>query len=262
MLAFSLDMSFFADSVAILDTRIKIHQSPFEMLQTSDGQQIVVKAFLLWQVEREGMSPLQFYRAYGTTDVAKSAINNQFSDALTVLSSYTFDDLTGETNKLAKAENDILAKLSSIKQTGIVPISVGINRLLLPPKTTTAVLKRMQARRDTLAEQRRAKGTADAEAIRAEALAKHDKIMAFASQRAEDIRAEGEAQAAEYLQEMGKDEELAIFLAWLDAVETALSKNTTLILDSDIAPWHLLEVNNTNSNDIPQPADSNIESNK
>jgi len=255
-------LPFFADSVAILDTRIKIHQSPFEMLQTSDGQQIVVKAFLLWQVEREGMSPLQFYRAYGTTDVAKSAINNQFSDALTVLSSYTFDDLTGETNKLAKAENDILAKLSSIKQTGIVPISVGINRLLLPPKTTTAVLKRMQARRDTLAEQRRAKGTADAEAIRAEALAKHDKIMAFASQRAEDIRAEGEAQAAEYLQEMGKDEELAIFLAWLDAVETALSKNTTLILDSDIAPWHLLEVNNTNSNDIPQPADSNIESNK
>ncbi len=86
--------------------------------------------------------------------------------------------------------------------------------------------------------------------------------MAFASQRAEDIRAEGEAQAAEYLQEMGKDEELAIFLAWLDAVETALSKNTTLILDSDIAPWHLLEVNNSNSIGIPQPVESNIESNK
>ena len=84
--------------------------------------------------------------------------------------------------------------------------------------------------------------------------------MAFASQRAEDIRAEGEAQAAEYLQET-KDEELAIFLAWLDAVETALSKNTTLILDSELR-LYLLEVNNTNSNDIPQPADSNIESNK
>jgi membrane protease subunit HflC len=255
-------LPFFADSVAIIDTRLKIQQSPLEMLQTADGQQIVVKAFLLWQVEREGMSPLQFYRAYGTTDVAKGAIDSQFRDALTVLSAYTFDELTGETNQLSKAEGDILAKLSTLKQTGIVPVSVGINRLLLPPKTTTAVLNRMQARRDTLAEQRRAKGTADAEAIRAEALAKHDKIMAFASHRAEDIRAEGEAQAAEYLQEMGKDEELAIFLAWLDAVETALSRNTTLVLDSDIAPWHLLTPNQSNSSGIPKPAQSNIDSNK
>lgn len=252
-------LPFFADSIAILDTRLQIHQSPLEMLQTSDGQQIVVKAFLLWHVERDGSSPLDFYRAYGDTDEARSAIDSQFRDALTVLSGYTFDELTGETNKLSAAEDDVLNKLTMLQQTGVVPVSVGINRLLLPPKTTTAVLKRMQARRDTLAEQRRAKGTADAEAIRAEALAKHDKILAFASQRAEDIRAEGEAQAAEYLQEMGKDEELAIFLAWLDAVETALSKNTTLVLESDIAPWHLLDVNDDAPNTIPQPKHSNTE---
>jgi len=252
-------LPFFADSIAIIDTRLKIHQSPLEMLQTSDGQQIVVKAFLLWQVEREGLAPLQFYRAYGNTDVAKNAIDSQFRDALTVLSAYSFDELTGETNQLSKAEGDILNKLSMLHRTGIVPVSVGINRLLLPPKTTTAVLKRMQARRDTLAEQRRAKGAADAEAIRAEALAKHNKIMAFASQRAEDIRAEGEAQAAEYLKEMGKDEELAIFLAWLDAVETALSRNTTLVLESDIAPWHLLNINQATSDTIPKPAESMIE---
>jgi len=94
----------------------------------------------------------------------------------------------------------------------------------------------MQARRDTLAEQRKAKGMADAEAIRAEAKAKHDKIIAFAAQRAEDIRAEGEIQAASYLQKMGQEEDLAIFLAWLDAVKTSLSENTTLILESDVAP--------------------------
>jgi membrane protease subunit HflC len=246
-------LPFFADSVAILDTRLKIYQSPLEMLQTSDGQQIVVKAYLLWQVDSEGNSPLEFYRSYGNTDSAKNAIDGQFRDALTVLSSFGFDELTGETNQLAKAEGAILQKLSLLKETGIVPVSVGINRLLLPPKTTTAVLQRMQARRDTLAEQRRAKGTADAEAIRAEARAKHDKIMAFASQRAEDIRAEGEVQAAEYLKEMGKDEDLAIFLAWLDAVETALSKNTTLVLESDVAPWHLLNIDESVSSAIPQP---------
>lgn len=247
-------LPFFADSVTLLDTRMKIHQSPMSLFQTSDGQQIVVKAFLLWKVNTEGTAPLDFYRAYGSADVAKSTIDGQFRDAISTLSSFTFEELTGHNNKLEDAETAILARLDSLKETGIVPVIVGINRLLLPPKTTTAVLKRMEAKRNTLAEQRRAKGMADAEAIRAGARAKHDKIMAFASQRAEDIRAEGEAQAAEYLQQMGEDEELAIFLAWLDAVEASLSENTTLVLESNVAPWHLMNLDSdSKENEIPQP---------
>jgi membrane protease subunit HflC len=247
-------LPFFADTVTLLDTRMKIHQSPLELLQTADGQQIVVKAYLLWQVDPDGTSPLDFFRSHGSADGAKGSIDGQFRDALSVLSSFSFDELTGATNKLSTAEASILDRLKTLKASGIVPVSVGINRLLLPPKTTTAVLNRMQARRETLAEQRRAKGMADAEAIRAEARAKHDKIMAFASQRAEDIRAEGEAQAADYLQQMGEDEELAIFLAWLDALETSLSQNTTLVLESNVAPWHLMKLDsNSEVGEIPQP---------
>jgi membrane protease subunit HflC len=247
-------LPFFADSVTLLDTRMKIHQSPMSLFQTSDGQQIVVKTFLLWKVDTEGTAPLDFYRSYGSADVARSTIDGQFRDAISTLSAFTFEELTGNNNKLEDAENAILARLDSLKETGIVPVIVGINRLLLPPKTTTAVLKRMEAKRNTLADQRRAKGMADAEAIRAAAKAKHDKIMAFASQRSEDIRAEGEAQAAEYLEQMGEDEELAIFLAWLDAVESSLSQNTTLVLESDVAPWHLMNLNSdSKENQIPQP---------
>jgi membrane protease subunit HflC len=247
-------LPFFADSVTLLDTRMKIHQSPMSLFQTSDGQQIVVKTFLLWKVNTKGTAPLDFYRAYGSADVARSTIDGQFRDAISTLSAFTFEELTGNNNKLEDAENAILARLDSLKETGIVPVIVGINRLLLPPKTTTAVLKRMEAKRNTLADQRRAKGMADAEAIRAAAKAKHDKIMAFASQRSEDIRAEGEAQAAEYLEQMGEDEELAIFLAWLDAVEASLSQNTTLVLESDVAPWHLMNLNSdSKENQIPQP---------
>jgi membrane protease subunit HflC len=251
-------LPFFADSVTLLDTRMKIHQSPMSLFQTSDGQQIVVKTFLLWKVNTEGTAPLDFYRAYGSADVARSTIDGQFRDAISTLSAFTFEELTGNNNKLEDAENAILARLDSLKETGIVPVIVGINRLLLPPKTTTAVLKRMEAKRNTLADQRRAKGMADAEAIRAAAKAKHDKIMAFASQRSEDIRAEGEAQAAEYLEQMGEDEELAIFLAWLDAVEASLSQNTTLVLESDVAPWHLMNLNSdSEENQIPQPKGNN-----
>jgi len=247
-------LPFFADSISLIDTRLKIHQSPLEMLQTSDGQQVVVKAFLLWRVDTQGSAPLNFYRSYGSTDAAKSTIDGQFKDALSALSAFSFDDLTGATNILSEVEETILDRLDSLHYTGIIPVSVGINRLLLPSKTTTAVLIRMQARRETLAEQRHSKGLAEAEAIRAEAEAKRDKIMAFASQRAEDIRAEGEEQAAEYLKQMGEDEDLAIFLTWLDAVKSSLSKNTTLVLESNIAPWHLMNLNaKTNEAGIPQP---------
>ena len=206
---------------------------------------------------------MYFYRSYGSTDSAINAIGDQFKDALSALSSFTFDSLTGEQNQLSEAESKVLDRLASLQEGGIVPVSVGINRLLLPPKTTTAVLQRMQARRDTLSEQRRAKGMADAEAIRAVAKAKHDKIIAFASQRAEDIRAEGEKQAAEYLQQMGEDEDLAIFLAWLDAVETSLSENTTLILESNVAPWHLMTpITDSHNGGIPMPSEHRGEQNQ
>jgi modulator of FtsH protease HflC len=250
-------LPFFADSVFLLDTRMNIHQSPLETLQTVDGQQIVVKSYLLWKIDTDGMAPLEFYRSYGSIESATSTIDGQFRDALSALSAYSFDELTGSQNKLADAEESILARLGTLSKTGIIPVSVGINRLLLPPKTTTAVLQRMQARRDTLAEQRRSKGMADAEAIRAEAKAKHDKIMAFTSQRADQIREEGELQAAEYLEQMGEDKDLAIFLAWLDAVETALSENTTLVLESNVAPWHLMSLNNSSQSlTIPLPKGS------
>ena len=251
-------LPFFADSLTLLDTRTQVRQSPLEMLQTKDGQQIVVKAFLLWSVDIEGEGPLKFYRSYASVDAAQFAIDSQFRDAISVLSSFSFENLTGAHNQLAQAEDAILDRISSLKSSGITPLAVGINRLLLPPKTTTAVLQRMQARRDTLAEQLRAKGKADAEAIRAAARAKRDKINAFASQRAEDIRAEGEAQAATYLKQMGEHEELAIFLAWLDAMKIALSQNTTLVLETNIAPWHLMDLHtDTDDQGIPQPTSKN-----
>ena len=131
-------LPFFADSVTLLDTRMKIHQSPMSLFQTSDGQQIVVKTFLLWKVDTNGTAPLDFYRAYGSADIARSTIDGQFRDAISTLSAFTFEELTGNNNKLEDAENAILARLDSLKETGIVPVIVGINRLLLPPKTTTA----------------------------------------------------------------------------------------------------------------------------
>ena len=82
-------------------------------------------------------------------------------------------------------------------------------------------------------------------------------LRAYAGRRAEEIRAEGEARAAKYLEQMQEEPELATFLVWLDALQRSLSKNTTLILPWNAAPWHLMQPGTaaqTAAGDVPQPA--------
>jgi membrane protease subunit HflC len=124
---------------------------------------------------------------------------------------------------------------------GVKPVSAGISRILLREKTSQQVLDRMQARRDTLAENERARGKAEADRINSEARTISSKIEAFARQRAQEIQTSADERSARYLTEMSEDEELAIFLIWIDTLEKALSKNTTVILDTDFAPWHLMK---------------------
>ena len=98
----------------------------------------------------------------------------------------------------------------------------------------------MQATRDVLAEGERNTGTSEAERIRTQGNTGADKIRAFANQRAEEIRARGEREAAKYLEQMGEDPELAIFLVQLDTLERTLSRNATIVLNADeVAPFHL-----------------------
>ncbi|MDG2292092.1 MAG: SPFH domain-containing protein [Phycisphaerales bacterium] len=249
-------MPFFADRVDTLDTRVQLVETPMDNLQTSDGQQIVAKAFLLWKIDEEGNGPLEFYESFSSLSEAQPILETKFRDALSVLSKYEFDQLLGTDSQLDQAEAAILERMSSVVGEGVKPLFAGVSQIVLKEKTSQAVIARMKARRDTLAEAERDRGAAEALRITSEAQTSADKIMAFASQRAQEIRARGEEQAAEYLQQMSQDENLAVFLIWLDALEQALAQNTTVILETDFAPWHLMNMEGTNGGDgaIPMPS--------
>ncbi len=247
----------FIDKVTKLDTRLQLVESPQEEITTKDGLQLVVTAFLLWRIDTDSETgPLDFYKRYTTIDAANDALLGQFRTTVTgVLSEYGFGDLFGQRSLLAQAEESIKEELLVLDERGIRPVAVGISQIMLPAKTSSAVLRRMEATRDTLSETERTKGQAEAQSIRSEANTKAERIIAFAGQRAEAIRALGEEQAAEYLKEMGEDEDLAIFLSWLDALEQSLGDYTTLILDTQSEPWHLLSPGSVDfKGPIPQPA--------
>ncbi len=234
-------LPFFADAVHLYDTRLQILESPLENVQTRDGQQIVVRGFLLWRVDREGDGPLKFYQAYPDLAAARDALRTQLRDAMTSISEFSFAELLGDGSRLEEAEQAILDRMSQVVAEGVDPVTIGVSRIAFKESTTSEVVQRMQARRDTLADSERARGSAEAERIRSSANGAAEKIIAFAGQRAQEIRTEGEELAARYLAEMGEDEELAIFLLWLDALEKSLSENTTYVIDAAAEPWHLLE---------------------
>jgi membrane protease subunit HflC len=249
----------FIDRVTKLDTRLQLVESPLEEISTQDGLQVVVRAFLLWKVDTgTPAAPLAFFQNFQTVEDANQILQGQFRTAFTgALSKYRFAELIGDSSRLDAAESDVLAELSStLMAKGVRPVTVGVSQIVLPPKVSSAVLSRMQATRNVLAEGERNTGMAEAERIRSDGNTKADKIRAFAGQRAAEIRALGEREAAKYLEQMNEDPDLAMFLAWLDALERTLSRNTTVILPADgLTPFHMLGLENVViRNGIPFPA--------
>lgn len=243
------------DSVIILDKRLQMLETPTETIQTLDGQQLVVRAFLLWKVDDQGDGPLRFYNSYAKASAARESLRHEFRTAVKRgVSGYRFNDLIGPQSKIAEVEATILKEMGGILEKGVYPATVGFNQMSLPAKTISAVLNRMNTERKEMAEIVRIKGTAESERIKSKATNDADKIRAFANQRAEEIRAEGDILAATYLTQMSEDEELAIFLVWIDALKRSLRDTTTYIIEPSTAPWHLLDHNSqTNSNGIPVP---------
>ncbi|MDG2423084.1 MAG: SPFH domain-containing protein [Phycisphaerales bacterium] len=232
---------FFADSVTTYDTRVQLIQPGEETLQTSDGLQVVVKGFLLWKVDVDGEGPLHFYQSYPQQGDAEELLIGEFRDVVSVVSEYEFSDLIGPDNKLEQIEQKMFERVTQKVGQGIKPVTIGLSRVLLREKTSQQVISRMRASRDTLAENARARGEAEAQRIKSEAKTIRDKIYAFAEQRSQEIRTRADERSAKYLREMSEDEELAIFLIWIDTLEKALAKNTTVIIDTDFAPWHLMK---------------------
>jgi hypothetical protein len=53
---------------------------------------------------------------------------------------------------------------------------------------------------------------------------------------------------------MSEEQELAIFLTWLDTLEQALATNSTIFLDGRHDPWHVMNLHaSLDENGIPKP---------
>ncbi len=260
----------FFESVTKYDTRTRIVQTRSETVQTADDFQIIVESYLSYRVE----DPLKFFRSFSNAgdraiEHFRKAENDVLRDllrsALGETSKYKMGELfTSQSGAsvIPQIETEVFNILASggsggkpLEDYGIRITSVGIDKIVLPQETTTAVINRMGANRDRLAERYESEGRSQARAIEAEARSNADRIRAFAQRLADEINAKGEAEAAPYLAQQNTNPELAVFIQNVELMRDAMSKKFTLIFSTSDYGMQLFDpdVIKTSGTDHPIP---------
>ncbi len=262
------------ESVTKYDKRIRIVQTRSETVQTADDFQIIIESYLSYRVE----DPLLFFRSFSNAgerafDHFRKAEDDVLLDllrsALGETSKYKMSDLfTSESGSsvIPEIEKQVLDLLVSgsnggkpLADYGILITSVGIHRIVLPEETTGAVINRMGANRDRLAERYESEGRSQARAIEAEAKSNADRIRAFAQRRADEIMAKGEAEAAPYLAQQNINPELAVFIQNIKLMRESMAKKFTLIFSTSDYGMQLFDpdVLKDSEGKLPVPTNTN-----
>jgi membrane protease subunit HflC len=145
---------------------------------------------------------------------------------------------------LDKIEAEMCQKLDrKASEYGLTVKAVGINTINIPKSISEKVFERMVQERKVVAERYRAEGKKEAETIKIDSDRKKQISLAEAEAEAKEIRAQGDADAAKYYVAFKQAPELAAFLRKLDSLRKVMRSKTTLILDTDSAPFDLLKMN-------------------
>lgn len=215
--------------------RLQLLEDTIEELQTADGKSVIVKSYLTWRI----VNPLDFYVTLKDPAEAQRQLSSRLRSIRSVISKYRLDELVNldrDKIKLSAIEDEQKAELEkSLFQSGygLKVESVGIYKIVLPEATTQKVFETMIKTRERLSENALQEGQAQASAIRSEAQAARDRILAFAERRAQTIRSQGDREASKEYQSFAADEEFAIFLRKVEALKKMLDHNTTFVLSAD-----------------------------
>ncbi len=232
------------DRVVRIDRRLQHADIRLSETLTRDQRNVIVPVFFTWRVA----DPLRFHVAVKDAANATGKLDALVTSARNaVLGRHPFGDLVaaeGRPSMLPELEKEIteLAAGDAREHLGIELISAGITQIQLPEANTESVFRRMRAERKREATQYRAEGRAKAAEMKAETDKEATGLIADAKRQAEEIRGKAEAEAAGiYARAHGEAPEFYRFLRELQSLRTVVDKNTTVVLDTGVAPFHWLK---------------------
>lgn len=232
------------DTVHRFDTRLAFHDTRLSEALTQDKRNIILPVFVAWRVA----DPLKFLQALGTPAAAPAKLDSLATSARNaLLGRYDFAELVSTDPaklKLAEFETRLAEAVrpQALAAFGIAVEQVGLRRIALPEANTLYVFERMKAERGQFAARFRAEGRREAEELRAKTDAERTVLVAEAQKFAEETRGKAEAEAAKiYAEAHAQDPKFYTFLRELETLRKVTRDNTTLILDTDTAPFNQLK---------------------
>ncbi len=224
----------FIQTVSTLPQTEMLYDLAVSDVITADKKSMVADSFVLWEIS----DPLRFIQTLsGSIANAEYRIDTVVYNSLkTVISSMKQEAvISGRDGELAaKIMENVGDKFS---EYGITVFAIETKRIDLPDENKSAVYERMISERENIAASYVAAGDAQAKQIRNEADKSVEITLSEAKARAEQLRAEGEAEYMRILSaayDTPEEADFYEFLRALDMAETALAGgNKTLVVSAD-----------------------------
>jgi membrane protease subunit HflC len=230
------------ESVQKFDSRARNLVAEMGETPTKGAVPIIVNTFIVWRIAE----PLAFFNAVGTPVEAESKLLSQISDTQNkVIGRHEFSEFVNSDPakiKFDDIEKEMLAEIQKAVRSdyGIEIKSLGIRQLKISEDVSKAVFERMKAERNRMTEGTIAEGAAASKKIVTDALSMQTELLAAAEARAKAIRAQGDAEAAQYYKLLEQDPQLAMFLRDIDALKKILEQRSTVVISADTEPFKLL----------------------
>lgn len=214
----------------------------FEETMTHDQKNIVVGIYAVYRIE----DPSRFHRSAGNVAFAEDKLGSIMRTAKSgVVGKYRFDQLINTDPammRLGDIEAEMLEEVApqAMEHYGLKVVSIGIRNIGVPEKITKDIASRMVKERNVAATQYRESGKVEASKLKFEADKTRSLMVSDAEAEAKRIRAEGDAEAAKHYAAFSENPELAIFLRKIESLKRILSTKTTLVLDTDSAPFDIM----------------------
>lgn len=230
-------------TAVVYDKRVRVLDDRTEETRTVDGKNVLVTTFTLWRI----VDPVKFHTNFpGGVDEGESKLRTTIiAQKAAVIGQRPFQQFIStdpKERKIREIEDEIrdAVATSAGDEFGVEIVDFGIKKLGLPETVTTAIFESMKSNEENKASDYRSQGKAEATKIQAEARASEQRILAAAQQKAEQIRADAERVVSEYYKEFRQHPELRIFLDKLRSLTEALRERTTLIIDTNTAPFDVM----------------------
>lgn len=222
----------FVNSVNLFDMRVLSLSTPPERFLTSEKKNLIIDYFIKWRI----INPSDFYRATrGRESVAESRLNQIVKDSMkSQIASRTIAEVVSGDRDLFM-RNVIETTNEDIAGLGLEITDVRIMRIELPQEVRQSVYSRMEKERSTVAKAIRSRGEEQAMRITSDADRQRVVIVSQAEREADELRGDGDAEAARiYAESYSQDEEFFAFYRSIQAYSKAFdSGGDTFVLSPD-----------------------------